>query len=62
MGRSITLLHDAFVEIQSNGSLLLEEEFVMNLFLSLYDEIPLLKEYLGYHFKEKEGNVIGLLK
>ncbi len=59
MGRVFTLLHDAFVEIQSNGSLLLEQDFIMNIFSPLYDEIPPLKQYLNYHFEEKEGNVIG---
>ncbi len=33
--------------------------FIMNIFSPLYEEIPLLKQYLNYHFKEKEGNVIG---
>ena len=62
MGRAIALLHDAFVEIQGDGSLLLEEEFVMHIFASLYDELPPFKEYLDYHFEEKEGNVIGSRK
>jgi hypothetical protein len=59
MGRAITLLHDEFVEIQSDGSLLLDQEFIMNIFSPHYKEIPPLKQYLNYHFKEKEGNVIG---
>ncbi len=59
MGRAITLLHDSFVEIQSDGSLLLEQDFIMNIFSPLYKEIPPLKEYLNYHIEEKEGNVIG---
>ncbi len=59
MGRAITLLHDAFVEIQSDGLLLLDQEFIMNIFSPLYEEIPPLKQYLNYHFIEKEGNVIG---
>ncbi len=58
MGRAIAMLHDAFVEIQGDGSLLLEEEFVMHIFAPLYDELLLFKEYLDYHFEEKEGNVI----
>jgi hypothetical protein len=62
MGRAIALLHDAFVKIQGDGSLLLEEEFVMHIFASLYDKLPPFKEYLGYHFEEKEGNVIGSQK
>jgi hypothetical protein len=43
-------------------SLLLEEDFIMNIFASLYDELLPFKEYLGYHFEEKEGNVIGSRK
>ena len=59
MGRAITLLHDAFVDIQSDGLLLLEQDFIMNIFSPLHEEIPPLKQYLDYHFEEKEGNVIG---
>ncbi len=44
------------------ASLLLEEEFVMHIFASLYDELLPFKEYLDYHFEEKEGNVIGSRK
>ncbi len=62
MGCAIKLLHDAFIEIQGDGSLLLEEHFVMNIFESLYDEVPPFKEYLNYHLEEKEGNVIGSRK
>ena len=59
MGRAIALLHDVFVEIQSDGSLLLEQDFIMNIFSPLYNKIPPLKQYLDYHVEEKEGNVIG---
>jgi hypothetical protein len=62
MGRAITLLHDAFVEVQRDGSLMLDEGFIMNIFSSLYDELPPLKQYLDYHLEEKEGNVIGSRK
>jgi hypothetical protein len=34
----------------------------MNIFSPLYKEIPPLKDYLDYHFEEKEGNVIGSCK
>jgi hypothetical protein len=57
MGRAVTFLHDAFVEDQGDGVLLLEENFIMNIFSPLYKDIPPLKEYLDYHFEEKEGNV-----
>ncbi len=59
MGRAITFLHDAFVDVQGDGALMLDENFIMNIFSLLYEEIPPLKEYLDYHFEEKEGNVIG---
>jgi hypothetical protein len=62
IGRAIALLHDAFVEVQRDGSLMLDEEFIMNIFSFLYDELPPLKQYLDYHLEEKEGNVIGLRK
>ncbi len=62
IGHAIKLLHDAFIEIQGDGSLLLEEDFIMNIFESLYDELPPFKEYLNYHLEEKEGNVIGSQK
>ncbi len=62
MGRAITLLHDAFVEVQHDGSLMLDEGFIMNIFSSLYDELPPLKQYLDYHLEEKERNVIGSRK
>jgi hypothetical protein len=62
MGTAITLLHDAFVEVQHDGSLMLDEGFIMNIFSSLYNELLLLKQYLDYHLEEKEGNVIGSRK
>ena len=62
MGKALTLLHDAFVDVQGDGALLLDDIFIMNIFSPLYEEIPPLKEYLNYHFEEKEGNVIGSCK
>ena len=62
MGKALTLLHDAFVDVQGDGALLLDDIFIMNIFSPLYEEIPPLKEYLDYHFEEKEGNVIGSCK
>ena len=62
MGRALTLLHEAFVDVKGDGALLLDDNFIMNIFSPLYEEIPPLKEYLDYHFEEKEGNVIGSCK
>ncbi len=38
---------------------MLEDNFIMKIFSPLYEEILPLKEYLDYHFEEKEGNIIG---
>ena len=62
MGRALTLLHDAFVDVQGVGALLFDENFIMTIFSPLYEEIPPLKEYLDYHYEEKEGNMIGSCK
>ncbi len=62
MGRAINFLYDAFVEVQGDGALLLNKNFIMSILSPLYEEIPPLKEYLDYHFEKKEGNVIGSCK
>ncbi len=54
MRKAIALLHDAFVEIQSDGSLLLEQDFIMNIFSPLYNKIPPFKQYLDYHLKRNK--------
>ena len=62
MGRALTLLQDAFVDVQGDGALLLDDNFIMKIFSPLYEEVPPLTEYLNYHFEEKEGNVLGSCK
>jgi hypothetical protein len=47
------------VEVESDGELMLDEDFIMNILSPLYAELPELKEYLTYYFEEKESNVIG---
>jgi hypothetical protein len=59
MGRAVDLMYNAFVEVESDGELMLDEDFMMNIFSPLYAELPELKEYLTYYFEEKESNVIG---
>jgi hypothetical protein len=59
MGRAIDLMYDAFSEVESNGELMLDEDFIMRIFSPLYGELPEFEEYLTYFFEEKESNVIG---
>jgi hypothetical protein len=50
MGCAIDLLHSAFVEIQSDGSLLLDYDFVLKIFCPLYSDLPEFEEYISYYF------------
>ena len=59
MGKVVDLLHDAMLKVQSDGSLLLDHDFIMNIFSSLRDELPEFDRYLDYYFEEKEGSVVG---
>ena len=59
MGQAVDLVHNAFVEVESDKELMLDEDFIMNIFSPLYDELPELKEHLTYYFEEKESNVTG---
>jgi len=43
-----------FLEVESDGELMLDEDFVMNIFSPLYDE-----NLMYYYFEEKESNVTG---
>jgi hypothetical protein len=35
MGRAITFQHDAFVDVQGDGALMLDKNFIMNIFSPL---------------------------
>jgi hypothetical protein len=59
MGRAVQLLYNAFQSIQDDGSLLLDHDYIMNIFSPLYVDIPPFQEYLDYYLREKEGNVVG---
>eukprot|EP00956_Cyclotella_meneghiniana_P030608 scaffold77601_cov18-Cyclotella_meneghiniana.AAC.1 len=55
MGKALDLLHEAFVKIRSDPSLLLKETFIMNIFKPLYAQLPELKDYLNYYREEGEN-------
>ncbi len=59
MGRAVDLMYNAFVEVESDGELMLDEDFNMGIFLPLYKELPEFNGYLEYFFEENESNVIG---
>ena len=59
MPRSLDLAYQAFIAIQADGDKFLDEEFMMNIFQPLYQDVPELEEYLTYYFEEKESNPVG---
>jgi hypothetical protein len=59
LGRVIDLIYNAFVTIQSNGSLILDYNFMMGIFADLQREMPEFNTYMTWFFEEKECNTIG---
>ena len=59
MGRAINLLHSAFLKIHNKPELLLDYEFVINIFQPLFCQLPEFHDYMDYFKEQKEGNVIG---
>ena len=58
-GRAVDLMYNAFVEVESDGELMLDEDFIMGIFSPLYEELPEFNGYIEYFFEENESNVIG---
>ena len=59
MGRVIDLVYDAFVEILSDGLLILDYDFMMDTFADLQKKMSKFNTYMTWFFKEKECNTIG---
>ena len=59
MGRVIDLIYDAFVNIQADGTLIINYDFMMGIFGELQTELPEFNTYMTWYFEEKESNPIG---
>ena len=59
MGRVKGLLYIALVSIQSEGKLILDFNFMMNIFADLKQELQEFDTYSTWFYYKKEGNVIG---
>ena len=59
MGRTLDMLEDAFIKISSDGALLLDEDFVMNIFSEIVEEVEPVDKYLNFMFNEKSSNPVG---
>ena len=47
---TVNLMYNAFVEVESEGELMLDEDFIMGIFSPLYKELPEFNGYLEYYF------------
>ena len=55
------MLEDAFIKISSDGALLLDKDFVMNIFSDTVEEVELFDKYLNFMFNEKSSNPVGTM-
>ena len=55
----IDLVYDAFVNLQADGTLIINYDFMMGIFGELQTELPEFSMYMTRYFEEKEINPIG---
>ncbi len=58
MGRVYDILHEKLCIIKTDGSKFLDEEFVMNIFNNLAQELPPFADHLEYIFEMKENTTV----
>ena len=58
MPMAVDLMDDVFGEIVEDGDLLLDEDYMMNVFKSLAVKIPPFEEYLTYMFDFKQSSPV----
>ena len=55
MPKAVDLMDKAFAEITTDGNLMLDDDFMMNIFEPLAKKIKPFKEYLTYMFEEQQS-------
>ncbi len=56
MGRTIDLMEDAFEKIATDSERMLDEQFMMNIFEPIVNQVEPFAQYLEYTFKKKEAH------
>ena len=59
MGKMLDVMEDRFDEISRNGDLLLNEDFMMIVFVEIVDKVDPFAEYLEFMFTEKQCKCVG---
>ncbi len=59
MGRMVDLMEDAFEKNACDGEMLLNEEFMMNIFQPIVNQVEPFAEYLEFIFEKKVAHALG---
>ncbi len=59
MGTLLDIMEDRFEEISKKGELLLDEDFMMDMFLGIADKVDPFATYLEFMFTEKQCQSVG---
>ncbi len=52
------MIEEAFEKIANDGEMMLDEEFMMNIFEPIVDQVEPFAEYLEFIFENKEGHAL----
>jgi hypothetical protein len=52
-------MEEAFEKIANDGEMMVDKEFMMNIFEPIVDQVEPFAEYLEFIFKNKEGHALG---
>ncbi len=53
------MLEDAFIKISSDDALIIDKDFVMNIFSDIVEEVEPFDKYLNFMFNKKSSNPVG---
>jgi hypothetical protein len=59
MGRTVDLMKIYLKRIACDGEMLLNEEFMMNIFQPIVNQVEPFVEYLEFTFEKKEAHALG---
>jgi hypothetical protein len=59
MGQTVDLMEEAFDKIANDGEMMIDKEFLMNIFEPIVDQVEPFAEYLEFIFENKEGHALG---
>ena len=60
MSKVVDLMEKTFSEITKDKNLMLDDDFMMNIFEPMAKKIKTFKEYLTYKFEERQSFPVGL--